>query len=410
MMAKNHTSSALNGEKPSLTAAEALSGAKRIVIKVGSALICSDEGTADTARLDDLAGEMARLHGKGLDIILVTSGSIALGKTLLGLKPPLRLDEKQAAAASGQMPLMAAWQDALRQHGLGVAQILLTLEDTEDRKRYLNARATIETLLGLGVIPIVNENDTTATAEIRYGDNDRLGAHTAQMSSADLLVLLSDIDGLYSANPQMDKTAKHIPVVEQITSQIEASASGPNQQAGVGSGGMATKLAAARIATRAGTGVIIANGHEREPLTRISNQQARSTYFPPTVKAIDARRSWIAGRQKPAGTIMIDKGAASALVKGSSLLPAGVTQVIGTFSRGDVITVSSRGASGAGASGAGESEIAIGLAAYSSEEVDAIRGAKSDAIESILGYRRRPSIIHRDDLVLLGAPSKPDIE
>jgi len=377
---------------------DVLANSQRVVLKVGSSLLCQPDGTVQREHLSRYAKDITEMREQGKDVILVSSGAIALGRAVLGIQPPLRLDEKQAAAATGQTPLTTAWQSVLSSASLRVAQILLTLEDTENRKRYLNARATIETLLSLGVIPLVNENDTIATTEIRYGDNDRLAAHTAQMMGADLLILLSDIDGLYTANPNEKPTAKHLPYIPAITKEIENYAAGPNAIMGVGSGGMITKLSAARIATNAGSHVIIANGrtNDHSPLKTILYGTQKSTLFPPAVKALTARQQWIAGRQKPVGEIYIDTGATKAVLNGSSLLPAGITNINGQFQRGDLVSVHAPD----------NRPIALGLAAYESQEVDSIKGVQSKDIEAILGYHRRPSVIHTDDLVITDRQAK----
>ncbi len=386
------------------SADQLLLNAKRVVLKFGSALVCAPDGTADINRLKGFTADIAAMMARGTEVIIVTSGAIALGRSVLGLSRALRLDEKQAAAAAGQTPLTMAWQNAFSDHlgdtscssnghstnPLSVAQILLTLDDTEDRKRYLNARTTIETLLSLGVIPLVNENDTIATTEIRYGDNDRLAAHTAQMLGADLLILLSDIDGLYTGNPNAQVDAQHIPVIKAITGEIEAYAQGPNEQAGVGSGGMVTKVAAARIATDCGCPVMIADGNLPDPVASIISGKAKTSLFLPSVKARTARQQWIAGRQKPTGTLQIDNGAKTALMEGASLLPAGVLTVTGSFQLGALVSVLDTK----------NQTIALGLVAYNSHEIKAIKGKKTEEIEAILGYRRRPSVIHRNDLII----------
>ncbi|OFX06395.1 MAG: glutamate 5-kinase, partial [Alphaproteobacteria bacterium RIFCSPHIGHO2_12_FULL_63_12] len=289
----------------------------------------------------------------------------------------------------------AAWQRAFDPHGIAVAQILLTLDDTENRRRYLNARATFSTLLDVGALPLVNENDTIATAEIRYGDNDRLAAHAAQIVGADLLVILSDVDGVYDRDPRRDASARHLPLIEKITGDIERAAMGPNAAAGVGSGGMASKIAAAKIAGASGCATIIAGGQAENPLALIGSG-ARATLILPQQTRESARRRWIAGRLKPRGEIVIDAGAAAAILGGASLLPAGVIRVAGDFQRGDAVTIT----------GAGGDALAQGLSAFNAIEIAAIAGRKSDEIEAILGYRRRPAIIEKNDLVLI----RPDHE
>jgi glutamate 5-kinase len=375
-----------------------LAKARRVVVKVGSSLLVDwESGAADRAWLAGLARDSARLKSRGCDVLIVSSGSVALGRRRLRLKKKtLSLEEKQAAAAAGQSLLMRAYEEAFEAHGAAVAQILLTRDDTEMRRRWLNARATAETLLGLGAVPVVNENDTVATEEIRYGDNDRLGARVAQMIGADVLVLLSDIDGLYTADPRRDPDARHIPVVSEITPEIEAMAGGANASAGVGTGGMATKLAAARIAHGAGCATLITLGRREEPglgPLEAVEQGARATVFEPNAAPAAAYKQWIAGALAPQGVLVVDAGAAAALKAGKSLLPAGVRRVDGGFGKGDAVVV---------VDDAGR-EIARGLAAYDAEEARAIQGRRSDAIETVLGYAGRGVLIHRNDLVLVGS-------
>ncbi len=372
-----------------------LASARRIVIKVGSSLLIDPaNGAAHAERLRKLALDAARLHAQNKSVVIVTSGAVALGRRALGLKAgKLRLEEKQAAAAAGQPRLMRAWEDALAHHGLPVAQALVTFDNTEDRRRWLNARATLETLIERGAIPIVNENDTVATAELRYGDNDRLAARVAQMIGADVLVLLSDVDGLYDANPASGRSANHIPEITRITPEHLAMAGGANEAAGTGSGGMATKLEAARIAMTAGCATAITLGltstPDGGPLDALE-KGGRATWFLPEINPETARRQWLAGALNPAGEITVDDGAAKALRAGKSLLPAGVRTVSGRFDRGDAVAVLDL-------SGA---IIARGICAYSAEDAAQLVGAKSADIESILGFRGRPALIHRDDLVL----------
>lgn len=370
---------------------ESLSASRRLVVKVGSALLVQDDGQLRRDWLDALAQDVAMLRGDGVEVMIVSSGAIAVGRRLLGLaRGPrnrvLRLDESQAAAATGQVQLAHAWQEMLGRHQVPVAQILLTTDDTENRRRHLNARNTIATLLRLGVVPVINENDTVATEEIRFGDNDRLAARVAQMMGADTCLILSDIDGLYTADPTRDDSATHIGRVDAITQEIEAMA---GDTAGYdGSGGMITKIEAARVAMQAGCRLAISDGRTLHPLKRlIEGEQA--TWFIPQGEPHTARKSWIAGSLNPVGTIVVDDGAAGALARGKSLLPAGISDVVGTFERGDPVIV-------AGADGA---EIARGLVAYGSEDARRILGRQSDEIESILGYRGREEMIHRDDLV-----------
>ncbi len=372
------------------TRARRLRDARRLVVKVGSALLVdAKSGRLNRTWLESLADDLAVAAERGQQLIIVSSGAIALGRRHLGLDPGrLRLDESQAAAAVGQIRLARAWQEILEARGLAVAQVLLTLEDTEDRQRYLNARATLNTLLGLGAVPVINENDTVATAEIRYGDNDRLAARVAQMASAECLVLLSDIDGLYTADPGRDPKARFIPEVCEISPEIEAMATGPTS--GVGSGGMTTKVAAAQIALGAGCSLCIASGRRLHALKAIEDGE-RCTWFLPGASPIAMRKQWIAGTLKPRGRLTIDAGAAAALKRGKSLLPAGVTRVTGEFERGDTVSIAADGR-----------EVARGLAAYSSAEAALIAGRRSGEIEALIGYRGREELIHRDDLVMLG--------
>jgi glutamate 5-kinase len=367
-----------------------LGHAKRVVVKIGSALVVdAAEAAPKTAWLNGIAEDIAALRARGVDVIIVSSGAIALARRTLGLTHKrLKLEEKQAAAAVGQIRLAQAWTEALSARNLTAAQLLLTLDDTEDRRRYLNARATLTTLLGLGCIPVINENDTVATAEIRFGDNDRLAARVAEMMQADQLVLLSDIDGLYTADPKRDPSAEHIPVVEALTPEIEAMGGEPPP--GYSSGGMRTKLVAARIATQAGVAMAIAYGHTQNPLANLE-KGARCTWFLASPEGPSARKRWIAGSLSPMGVLTVDAGAARALTRGKSLLPAGVRTVEGSFERGDPVVVC----------GPDGSRLARGLSAYASTDADRIAGHRSDEIEAILGWRGRDEIIHRDDLVLL---------
>ena len=370
---------------------EGLASARRLIVKIGSALLV-DDSSGDLRRdwLAALVDDIARLKKRGQDVLIVSSGAIAVGRRHLGLTGrALKLEEKQAAAATGQIRLAHAYQEALARHGVTVAQILLTPEDTEERRRYLNARATLEQLLALGAVPVINENDTVATAEIRFGDNDRLAARVAQMISADTLVLLSDIDGLYTADPRKDASARHIAEVRELTPEIEAM--GGVAPAGYSSGGMVTKLAAARIAMGAGCRMVIARGERLHPLSAIE-QGAPCTWFVPAAEARTARKRWIAGTLNPMGALVVDDGAAAALKRGTSLLPAGVVAVEGSFERGDAVIVRTRGGR----------EVARGLSAYSVADARAIAGHKSGEIEAILGYRGRDEMIHRDDLVVSG--------
>ena len=375
-----------------MTAAPRLADAHRLVVKIGSALLVDPASAAPRAGwLAGLAADIAALRARGTEVIVVSSGAIALARRALGLtRARLRLEEKQAAAAVGQIRLAQAWAGALADVGLTAAQLLLTLEDTEDRRRYLNARATLQTLLAMGTIPVINENDTVATAEIRFGDNDRLAARVAEMVEADQLILLSDIDGLYTADPRRDPAARHLPVVAAITPEIEAMGGEPPP--GYSSGGMRTKLAAARIATQAGSAMAIARGHAVDRPLAALEAGARCTWFLPAPEGRSARKRWIAGALAPLGVLIVDAGAARALAAGGSLLPAGVRGVEGAFERGDPVLV--RGPDG--------TALAQGLAAYASADAARIAGHRSDAIETILGWRGRDELIHRDDLVLLG--------
>src|SRR2546429_354339 len=378
----------MNARRPD--SAAPLTQARRVVVKVGSALLVDgDSGRLSRAGLESRVEDRPRRRRRGERVILVSSGAFALGRRRLGLKHgALRLEESQAAAAVGQIRLAHAYKELLEGCDVTVAQVLLTLEDSERRRRYLNARATLESLLALGALPVINENDTVATAEIRYGDNDRLAARVAQMTGADCLVLLSDVEGLYSADPNREPGARFIHEVPQITPEIEAMAGRSASQ--VGSGGMAAKIAAARIAVAAGCHMCIAAGVHRHPLLRIE-EGADCTWFVPSATPATARKQWIAGTLRPAGALSIDAGARRALLEGRSLLPAGVTAARGRFDRGD--TVSVLAADGA--------EIARGIVAYSDVDAGRIMGRQSAEIADILGFRGRDEMIHRDDLVLM---------
>lgn len=364
---------------------------RRIVVKIGSALLVDRaRGALRAEWLAAFLDDVARLASGGRDILLVSSGAIALGRGVLGLPPGvLRLEESQAAAAVGQIALARAYSEMLGARGRTAGQILLTLNDTEERRRYLNARSTIQTLLRMGAVPVINENDTVATSEIRYGDNDRLAARVASMMSADLLVLLSDIDGLYTAPPHLDPTARLIPLIERITPEIEAMAGGAASE--YSRGGMRTKLEAGKIATAAGCTMVIALGKPIAPLTRIS-AGAPASWFLAEANPITARKKWISGHLETRGLVAIDAGAVRALRAGKSLLPAGVTRVEGRFQRGDAIMIQGP---------AGE-EIGRGLAAYDAADAERIAGRNSGAIEDILGYAGRAAMIHRDDMALRG--------
>jgi len=370
-------------------AAATLGQARRVVVKVGSSLLIDPQsGALNRAWLQSLAGEFVQMLARGQQVLLVSSGAIGLGRAYLDMDASHnRLQEHQAAAAAGQVLLAHGYQELMGAHGVKVAQVLLTLEDTENRRRYLNARSTLETLLSIGVLPVINENDTVATQEIRYGDNDRLAARVAEMVSADCLVLLSDVDGLYDVDPTTHSTATLIPEVREITAEIEAVAG--SARTAYGSGGMATKVAAARICMSAGCATVVAGGQHAAPLQRIA-EGADCTCFLPASTPLAARKQWIAGTLTPHGQLQIDAGAEQALRAGSSLLPVGVREVAGSFARGDAVEVVVEGRS-----------IARGLVGYDSDEARRIIGHKSGDIEAELGYQRRNEIIHRDDLVLL---------
>ncbi|NCF48229.1 MAG: glutamate 5-kinase [Bacteroidetes bacterium] len=372
-------------------AASAIDAAATIIIKVGSSLLVDESrNTVNVAWLDGIAADIANLKAAGKNVIVVSSGAIALGSRVLGIDgQTLALEEKQAAAATGAVVLAHAWREALATHDLRTAQILLSPEDTETRRRHLNARATISTLLRLGAVPVVNENDTVATAEIRFGDNDRLAARVAAMISADLLVLLSDVDGLYSADPNHDTAAAHIQEITTLSDDIMQMAGTAN--AAYASGGMVTKLEAARISMNAGCGMIICDGRITNPVNAL-NKGSKNTLFRAEHSPLTARKRWIGGALTPKGRLRVDSGAAQALRTGRSLLPAGVTAASGEWGRGDLIAV--------------EDEqghiIAHGLCAYSLDDTKIIIGHKSREIEALLGYRGRDELIHADDLVMLG--------
>ncbi len=366
-----------------------LAGVERIVLKIGSSLLVDGEGRLRAAWLEAFARDVRALKDEGRDVIVVSSGAVALGRGVLGLGPgTLRLEEKQAAAAAGQVTLAHAYASALGGVDLACAQLLLTLDDTEDRRRYLNARATVDTLLRMGAVPVVNENDTVATTEIRFGDNDRLSARVAVMAAADLLVLLSDVDGLYTADPRTRADAAHIDDVPVLTAEIAAMAG--DGGSAVGTGGMVSKIAAARLATRSGCAVVIADGRDFQPLRRLAEGAPR-TLFHARTSPRTARKEWIAAAIGPLGTLTVDAGAVAALRAGRSLLPAGVTRVDGTFARGDAVLVEDE---------AGRT-VAKGLVAYDAADARRIAGQKSEATARILGFRGRDEMIHRDHLVLL---------
>ncbi len=367
-----------------------LARARCLVVKVGSAMLVEPEsGALRTAWLASLAADLAAERAAGRQVVLVSSGAIALGRRVLGLaEGALPLEQAQAAAAVGQSRLIRAWEQAFQPHDLVTAQVLVTLDDTQDRRRYLNGRATLKALLGMGVVPVVNENDTVATDEIRYGDNDRLAARVALMAGADLLVLLSDVDGLYTANPRTDGAARHMPEVREITAGIEAMAG----EAGTAAarGGMRTKVLAAKTAMQGGCAIAVTKGDTRHPLRALA-RGARATWFLPAATPAAARKQWIAG-MKPMGALIVDAGAVAALRRGKSLLPAGVRRIEGRFQRGDPVAILAEGGEAVGAA----------LAAYSAAEAGAIAGQKSERIADILGYPGRAALAHRDDMVIWG--------
>ena len=367
---------------------------RRIVVKVGSSLLIdSAAGEVREAWLKALAADIAKLHHDGCEVLIVSSGSIALGRAKLKLpRGALKLEESQGAAAVGQIALARIWSEVLGAHGIGAGQILVTLQDTEERRRYLNARSTIAKLLEWRAVPVINENDTVATNEIRYGDNDRLAARVATMASADLLILLSDIDGLYDAPPSQKPDAKLIPVVESVSADIEAMAGDAGSE--LSRGGMRTKIEAAKIATTGGTHMLIASGKIGHPLQAIADG-GRCTWFLTPANPVTARKRWIAGSLEPKGTLTIDAGAVRALHAGKSLLPAGVIRVDGQFARGDAVVVR----------GPDTHEIGRGLVAYDAEDAEKIRGRSSPDVMLILGISGRAEMIHRDDLVV--GPSGP---
>lgn len=360
----------------------------RLVIKVGSSLLVDDNGQLNRRWLESLADDVASLASSGHEIVIVSSGAIALGSVVLGInKQRARLEDLQAAAAAGQVQLVHAYQEALRQYDIAAAQVLLTPDDTEDRRRFLNARRTLGKLLERSVIPVINENDTVATEEIRYGDNDRLAARIAQLVMADALILLSDVDGLYTADPGKHESATHIAEVHSINDDILAMAG--ETRSDVGTGGMATKVQAAGIATHAGCSTIIASGVIEHPLKALGDG-ARRTVFHASATPAAARKQWLAGALEVKGSLQLDDGATAALRSGNSLLPVGVVSVLGRFRRGDVVTLTD-------ASG---TEIGRGLAEYTNDEAARLAGLHSDKIEQELGYRGRPVMVHRDELVL----------
>lgn len=374
---------------PRDAAARLLREARRVTVKVGSSLLV--EGAAVRSEwLASLAADLAEMRREGRQIVVVSSGAVALGRGHLRLRRSARLDLKQAAAAAGQPLLMQAWERSMAQFGIPTAQLLLTVGDTESRRRWVNARATVEVLLANGALPVVNENDSVATEELRYGDNDRLSARVAQMIRSDLLILLSDVDGLYTADPAADPAAEHVPYVEAITDEVEGWAGGATGE-GIGTGGMRTKIAAARIARSFGCATLIAAGHEAHPLSRLASGEARSTVIAASGSPAGAYKQWIAGTLTPAGSVTVDDGAVRALAAGKSLLPAGVRSVGGRFERGVCLRIL----------GTDGKEVARGITRYTSEEAEAIAGRSSAAIAERLGYGGPDELIHRDDMVLM---------
>ncbi len=365
-----------------------LSACRRLVVKVGSSLLVDDSGRLKRRWLETLADDIGYLQENDHEVLIVSSGAIAIGSAVLGInKRRARLEDLQAAAAAGQVQLVHAYQEVLGEHGIRAAQVLLTPDDTENRRRFLNARGTLARLLERHVVPVINENDTVATEEIRYGDNDRLAARVAQLVMADALILLSDVDGLYTADPGTAPSAELIPLVTAVTPEIQAIAG--ETRSDIGSGGMATKVQAARIATHAGCSTIVASGTIDYPLHALADG-ASHTLFRAEGTPAAARKQWLAGALEVRGELRVDDGAAAALANGNSLLPVGVVEVVGMFRRGDVVSIVNSGGR----------ELGRGLAEYSHEEAMSLAGCQSDAIESRLGYRGRSVLIHRDDLVL----------
>ena len=360
----------------------------RIVVKVGSSLLIGDDGRVGRQWLDGLAEDIADLHARGHEMLVVSSGAIAIGSSILGInKRRARLEDLQAAAAAGQVQLAHAYQEALDEFGITTAQVLLTPEDTENRRRFLNARGTLGRLIERRVVPVINENDTVATEEIRYGDNDRLAARVAQLVMADALVLLSDVDGFYTADPAADPRAEYIPLVTAITDDVQQMAG--ETRSDFGSGGMATKVQAARIATHAGCATIITSGAVQRPLSQLA-AGGRCTLFRAPGTPAAARKQWLAGVLEVRGELRLDDGASQALRNGKSLLPVGVVEVLGNFRRGDVVTlVDSHGR-----------ELGRGLAEYSFDEASQLAGCQSESIEAVIGYRGRAVMVHRDELVI----------
>ncbi|PHR52497.1 MAG: glutamate 5-kinase [Robiginitomaculum sp.] len=371
---------------------ERLAAAKCVIIKVGSSLLVDPQnGQLRLSWMAALATDIADLRARGCQVVLVSSGAVAVGRNQMQIKASgLRLEDAQALAAIGQVRLAGAWANSFAPLGIELGQVLLTLDDTENRRRWLNSSLTLRTLLQMGALPLINENDSVASDEIRYGDNDRLAARMAQMVGADLLVLLSDVDGLYSADPSSDPDAVHMPLIERISPQIEAMAS--IAVSTTGSGGMTTKLMAARIAATAGCATIIASGTQNAPLDALISETGKCSLFLPDIKPAQARKNWIAGTVQPRGTLEIDTGAAQALAKGASLLAAGLAAVSGTFERGEVVSICR----------VGGDELARGIVSYSAGELQKIQGLRSEKIPEVLGYEARKAVVHRDNLVLTG--------
>ena len=375
-------------EAPARSAA-LIKAARRITVKVGSSLLASGDGIRRDW-LATLANDVAELRADGKQVVAVSSGAVALGRQHLRLKRSARLPLKQAAAAAGQPLLMDAWAEALRPFGIPAAQLLLTLDDTESRRRWLNARATMEVLLGQGAVPVINENDSVATEELRYGDNDRLSARVAQMIQSDLLILLSDVDGVYTADPQRDRSARHVAHIDAITEQVERWATGASG-VGLGSGGMRTKIAAAKIASSFGCATMIASGRSDHPLAALASGEARATVIDASGSPASAYKQWIAGTLVPAGNVAVDEGAVKALASGKSLLPSGTRAIEGSFERGVCLRIVAPDGR----------EVARGITAYTSREAQAILGCASSDIEARLGYSGPDELIHRNDLVLM---------
>ncbi|MBL4617666.1 MAG: glutamate 5-kinase [Robiginitomaculum sp.] len=374
----------------SLTAIQRLTSAKKLIIKIGSQLLVSSANDSlRTSWMRALAKDIGQLRANNCQVVLVSSGAVALGRQSMAVHGrSLKLEEKQALAAIGQMQLAQAWSHAFADLQIKVGQVLLTIDDTENRRRWLNSSSTLNSLLQMGVLPLINENDSVASDEIRFGDNDQLAARTAQMIGADLLVLLSDIDGLYSQDPNISQDTRHISKVDKITEEIEQM--GTNNRHGLGSGGMKTKIMAAKIAGAAGCATIIADGRNDAPISTLLSG-AKCTLFLPQIKPAQARKNWIAGTVQPKGKLIIDDGAVNALTGGASLLAAGIVGLSGKFERGEVVSIYC----------AQNTEIARGLAAYSVSEINQIKGLRSEQITAVLGYEPRKAVVHRDNLVLI---------